>query len=333
MKFKVFFYFFIITICSPSFSQDKQTLTVYTYDSFSSEWGPGPKLKEQFEAQCQCELNFVALDDALAVLGRLKLEGEDTPADVVVGLDMNTLTVAKETDLFAPHSLTLTDLSLPLSWEDDVFIPFDYGYFAFVYDSDKLSTPPQSFEELIENQQDLKLVIQDPRSSTPGLGLMLWIKTLYDDSAGEIWEKLSPSILTITPGWSEAYGLFLKGEADMVLSYTTSPAYHMMVEEKHNYKAAGFDQGHYIQIETAGIIKQSKNKALAGEFLSFLLSPQAQLTITTGNWMYPSALDQSNLPPAFAELISPEITLLLDPDTIAQNKSEWTEEFVNAVSK
>jgi len=332
MNLRSFFYIFIFTMTCPAFAQDNRTLNVYTYDSFSSEWGPGPKLKQQFEAQCHCQLNFVALDDALALLGRLKLEAEDSPADVVIGLDMNTLTVAKNTGLFAPHELSIADLSLPQTWEDDVFIPFDYGYFAFIYDADKLIDPPQSFDALIENQRNLKLVIQDPRSSTPGLGLLLWIKSLYADQAGEIWKKLSPSILTITPGWSEAYGLFLKGEADMVLSYTTSPAYHMIVEEKYNYKAANFNQGHYIQIETAGIIKHSKNKKLAGEFLSFLLSSQAQSTITTGNWMYPAALNRSELPKAFKQLISPEITLFIDPDEIAQNKSRWTDEFINAVS-
>jgi ABC-type thiamine transport system substrate-binding protein len=49
--------------------------------------------------------------------------------------------------------------------------------------------------------------------------------------AGEIWEALADNIVTVTPGWSEAYGLFLEGEADMVLSYTTSPAYHLIAEE------------------------------------------------------------------------------------------------------
>ena len=313
-------------------AQDKQILNVYTYDSFSSEWGPGPKLKEQFESQCNCELNFVALDDALAVLGRLKLEADDTSADVVIGLDMNTLTVAKQTGLFEPHNVSITDLTLPLPWNDEVFIPFDYGYFAFIYDADKLINPPDSFEALLENDQDLKIVIQDPRSSTPGLGLMLWIKSLYAEKATQIWKQFSSSILTITPGWSEAYGLFLKGEADMVLSYTTSPAYHMIVEEKHNYKAANFNQGHYIQIETAGIIKHSKNKKLAAEFLTFLLSPQAQSTITTGNWMFPAALDHAELPQAFNQLITPQKTLIIDPDIIAHKKSEWTQEFINAVS-
>ena len=30
-------------------AQDRQELTVYTYESFVSEWGPGPKVKEAFE--------------------------------------------------------------------------------------------------------------------------------------------------------------------------------------------------------------------------------------------------------------------------------------------
>ena len=52
------------------------------------------------------------------------------------------------------------------------------------------------------------------------------------------------NIVPVTPGWSEAYGLFLEGEADMVLSYTTSPAYHLIAEEDAGYTAAAFDEGH-----------------------------------------------------------------------------------------
>ena len=44
----------------------------------------------------------------------------------------------------------------------------------------------------------------------------------------------------MTQGWSEAYGLFLKGEADMVLSYTTSPAYHIAVEKDRTTRRRSF---------------------------------------------------------------------------------------------
>jgi thiamine transport system substrate-binding protein len=130
------------------------------------------------------------------------------------------------------------------------------------------STPPASLKELVEGDPDQKIVIQDPRTSTPGLGLLLWIKSVYGDDAAAAWEKLSGRVLTVTPGWSEAYGLFTSGEAPMVLSYTTSPAYHMVVEETDRYRAAEFSEGHYLQIEVAGLLANAPDKDLAREFLA-----------------------------------------------------------------
>ncbi len=79
-------------------------------------------------------------------------------------------------------------------------------------------------------------------------------------------KKLRPRIVTFTKGWSEAYELFLKGEADMVVSYTTSPAYHIAAEGKMNYKAAIFAEGHYLQIETMALHKTSGQANSASVF-------------------------------------------------------------------
>ena len=51
---------------------DKPVLTIYTYDSFISEWGPGPAIEKNFEAICACDVNFVGLDSSLGILGRLQ---------------------------------------------------------------------------------------------------------------------------------------------------------------------------------------------------------------------------------------------------------------------
>ncbi|HCC15368.1 MAG TPA: thiamine ABC transporter substrate binding subunit, partial [Escherichia coli] len=66
-------------------------LTVYTYDSFAADWGPGPKVKKAFEADCNCELKLVALEDGVSLLNRLRMEGKNSKADVVLGLDNNLL--------------------------------------------------------------------------------------------------------------------------------------------------------------------------------------------------------------------------------------------------
>jgi thiamine transport system substrate-binding protein len=296
----------LVGLASAASAQD--TLTVYTYDSFVSEWGPGPVIEENFEARCECDLEFVSVGDGAEILSRLRLEGERTEADIVLGLDENLAEAARDTALFAPHGIESPELDLPIAWEDDLFLPFDWGYFAFVYDKTRVENPPTSFEELADS--DLSVVIQDPRSSTPGLGLVLWVKAVYGEDAGAYWERLNDQVVTVTKGWSEAYGMFLEGEADMVLSYTTSPAYHLIAEDDDTKAAAPFDEGHYMQIEIAGKVASTDHPELADMFMDFLLTDGFQGEIATTNWMYPAKIPAEGLPEGFDTLHEPETALV-----------------------
>ena len=95
--------FALLTLTAPAMAKD--TLTVYTYDSFVADWGPGPKVKEAFEKTCDCTVEWVAPGDGVAMLNRLKLEGKNTKADVVLGLDTNLTAEALKTGLFGKHGL------------------------------------------------------------------------------------------------------------------------------------------------------------------------------------------------------------------------------------
>ncbi len=216
---KILQLFLLLTLAI--FATEKPTLTIYTYDAFSASWGPAPKIKKAFEKEHNVTLKFIGLSSSIGALRKIQLEGKRTKADILLGLDTSIAQVAKKTELFIPHERNTSTLDLPVPYTDDTFTPFDYSYFAFVYDENRLKNVPDSFEALASMPKDFKIVIQDPRSSTAGLGLLLWVKSVYGDKAGAYWKRLAPHILTITKGWSEAYGLFLKGEADMVLSYTT----------------------------------------------------------------------------------------------------------------
>lgn len=319
-------------LASPAaLAQDKPTLTIYTYDGFAAEWGPGVPLKEGFEKTCGCTVNWVAADSSIGTLRRVQLEGETTEADIIVGLDTAIAGEARATGLFAEHGLALDNLVLPGQWTDAQFVPFDYSHFAFMHDTDSMPQPPASFEELIALPEDVKIAIQDPRSATPGLGLVLWVKAAYGDRAGEIWQGLAPHILTVTREWSESYSLFLEGEVDMVLSYTTSPAYHILEEDDETIKAALFNEGHLPQIEVAGILKSSENQDLARDFLAYLTSPEGQAVIPTTNWMFPVVDLGEELNPVFATLPQPEKSLSLSEEEIAANSRAWIDEMLAAV--
>jgi len=314
------------------FATEKPILTIYTYDAFAASWGPAPKIKKAFEKEYDCTVKFVGISSSIGALRKIQLEGKRTKADILLGLDTSIAQVAKKTGLFIPHELNTSKLDLPAPYSDDTFTPFDYSFFAFVYDENKLKKVPDSFEALALMPKDFKIVIQDPRSSTAGLGLLLWVKSVYGDKAGEYWKRLLPHILTITKGWSEAYGLFLKGEADMVLSYTTSPAYHMVEENKTNIKAAPFKEGHYGQIEVAAVLKSSKQQALAKEFLAFMHTKTFADIIPTANWAYP-VVKGAKLHKAFESLYRPEKMILMDGVTVEAQRKAIVDEWLEAIAK
>ena len=320
----------LLLVTAPAFAA-KPVLTVYTYDSFSADWGPGPAVKKAFEAQCDCELKYVALEDGVSLLNRVRMEGKNSKADVVLGLDNNLVQAAEKTGLFANSSVDTRSLKLPDGWNNQTFIPFDYGYFAFVYDKNKLKNPPKSLKQLVESPEKWRVIYEDPRTSTPGLGLLLWMQKVYGDNAADAWLKLAQKTVTVTKGWSEAYGLFLKGEGDLVLSYTTSPAYHIIEEKKENYAAAEFSEGHYLQVEVAAQLASSKQPKLAQQFMQFMVSPAFQQTIPTGNWMYP--VIKSDLPAGYQTLQVPAKALQFTPAEVADHRAAWISAWQRAVSR
>ena len=81
-------------------------LTVYTYDAFAADWGPAPTIETAFEAQCGCDIEFVGADSSLALLRKVQLEGPSSPADIILGLDTNSMEMARETNLLRRPSGT-----------------------------------------------------------------------------------------------------------------------------------------------------------------------------------------------------------------------------------
>ncbi|HCG6065499.1 TPA: thiamine ABC transporter substrate binding subunit [Vibrio parahaemolyticus] len=320
----------LAAITSTSAFAAENTLTIYTYDSFAADWGPGPKIEQAFEAKCGCDVNFVALDDGVSILNRLRLEGGNSKADIVLGLDNNLMAEAKKTGLLTEHNVDTANTVLPNGWSDTTFVPYDYGYFAFVYNKEKLANPPKSMKELVETRDDLKVIYQDPRTSTPGQGLMLWMKSIYGDDVTQAWQKLASKTVTVTKGWSEAYSMFLNGESDLVLSYTTSPAYHLIAENDSKFATANFAEGHYMQVEVAAKVKGTKNSELADQFMNFILSDEFQSAMPTGNWMYP--VTDVELPKGFETLSVPSKSLSFSADEVAKMRKSWIREWQSALT-
>ena len=267
--------FILITISSIS---AKEVLVVGTYDSFSAEWGPGPVIETEFEKNCNCDVQYVSTSQAGTLANEIFLKDKD----VILGVEMHEFDYTSE------------------NWNI-----YDYGYFSFIYNEETLKDIPNSFEELI-NQKNLKIVVQDPRTSPVGLGLLRWMKLTHPDNFPTILKKFNNNVLTYTPGWSEAYGIFLEGKADLVLSYSTSPFYHQEYEDEYKYKAIEFTDGHLVTKEIVYVRPDSEKQKLGKEFVEFMMRDDIQKIIAQMNIMYPASENDNNIPDKMRQLKKPK---------------------------
>jgi thiamine transport system substrate-binding protein len=300
-----------LLIAAPGLAETP-TLTILAYDSVARYLGPA--LAEEFEPRCSCRLDFVALGGSAELVPRLAAEAERHRADLVLGIETNNAARAAATGLLVPHGVDAEAPDLPVRFDDPLFLPYAWSHLAFIYDADRLEgRPPASFAELAES--DLTVVIQNPHTSTTGLGLVMWIEAAFGDRAEAVWESLAPRIHRVVPTWSDAYHpIFREGQVDMVLSYATSPGWHRAEEDDDGPRTALFEEGHYVRIEVAALLADAPEPDLARNFLAFLLAPEAQALIPEIRVMYPAAIPEAGLPEAYAGLPLPESTLFLGPE-------------------
>ena len=328
---------FFVSAAAPLFAGGEQEpaeeeLVIYAYDSFVSEWGPGPVVVPIFEEKTGISVTLVSAGDAGQVLSKAILEKDDPRADIILGIDNNLLARALEAGIlstYEPAGINKVPERLIFDPEYHV-IPFDYGYFSIVYDSKVISDPPASLEDLTDPRFADSLILMDPRTSSPGLGFLLWTIEVYGNDFPDYWRRLSDSILTITEGWDSGYGLFTAGEAPMVLSYSTSPAYHLEYEDTRRYRALPFEEGNYLQIEGIGILEGAPNREAAEQFLDFVLTDDFQSVLPTTNWMFPS-VPETELPESYEIAVIPEESLMLDFSEIEAGYERWIDMWLEAV--
>ncbi|MDI3475378.1 MAG: thiamine transport system substrate-binding protein [Thermococcaceae archaeon] len=305
----------------------EETLTVYSYSSI--EWWM-KEIIPIFEERYNVKVNLVVIGDAGEVLNKLILEKDNPQADVVVGIDNSYLAKAIDAGILEPYRPANADV-IP-QWIvkrfDPTFhlTPYDYGYIAINYRKDMVQNPPKSLEDLTKPEWKGKLIIEDPRTSSPGMAFLLWTIAVYDEDWLEYWQKLKENDVQIVKGWSEAWKAFMAGEYPLVLSYSTSPAATVYYDNNTNVGAVAFTEGNYLQIEGAGIVKGAKHPDLAKKFIEFLISEEAQDKLPLNQWMYP-VNKNVKLPEVFEYAVDVKEGVMLDPKEVGENYETWLKQW------
>ena len=304
-------------------ASDSQTLVVYASDSFLSEWGPGPVVFPKFEKKYGIKIETLPGGSVGELVNLIQMEKNSPKADIIIGVDNNLLASVLKQDLlisYKPAGIEKVRDELIFDKSYHV-IPYDYSFFALVYDSNKIKNPPKSLDDLLDSRYKKSIIAMDPRTSSPGLGFLMWTIKAKGEGYKDYWKRLMPNILTISESWSSGYGLFTSGEAPMVISYTTSPAYHVEYEKDDHIKTVLFTDGNYMQTEGVGIIKNAPHIDAARKFVDFVLSEDFQSEIPLSNWMYP--VIDIPMPDSYKSAPVSDKPLLLNHEEIASEMDNW----------
>ena len=306
--------------------QEQKTLTVYAYDTFCGDWGAASAVIPAFEQATGIKVNLVSAGAAIEVINKVRLEGEKTQCDVILGITDDI--ADKAYDLLESYNspyIETIDTKLVFDPQNRL-IPYDYGSFAFVYDTQAGIELPTCLMDLTKEEYKGKVILIDPRTSSVGTGLLMWTYNALGEDWIQWWKTMSRNALTTASGWSSGYGLFTEGEAPIVISYTTSPVYHVMWEDTTRYQALLFTDGHEATIETAGIVKGTKHREEAQAFIDFLLTA-AQVDLANANSMYP-VNGSIELPAAYDYAPVPEKIFTGSSELASQLVAQWTEQIV-----
>ncbi len=338
--FLLFSFFLLLTACAPA---QPATLTVMTHDSFAAS----KTVIAKFESQYNVKVTFVPSGDAGAALNKAILSKGAPLADVFYGVDNTFLSRAIESDIFEPYdSPALANVRAEFKLDpQNRALPVDYGDVCINYDKayfSKQNLPvPQSLEELTRPEYKGLLVVENPATSSPGLAFLLaTIKHFGDPGYIGYWKDLRQNGLVVADGWETAYYTDFsassgKGPQPLVVSYATSPAAEVFfanppVADSPTASILSPDTC-FRQIEFVGILKGTRQPALAQKFVDFMLSADFQNDMPLQMFVFP-VNTKATLPDIFAKYASvAQSPVSFDPAIIAANREAWINNWTQAV--
>jgi len=271
-------------------AQAKQTITVY---SSRKEHLVKP-LFDQYSAETGVDIRYIT-DKAGALIQRLKAEGETTPADMLITVDVGNLWQAAELDLFRPITSNTLDANIPAQLRDSEnrWTGLSVRARTVVYSTERVSADElSSYEALAEDQWKGRLCL---RTS----------KKVYNQSliASMIQGIGAEQTENVVKGWVEnlatapfsndtkAMEAVLAGQCDATIVNTY---YYGRLKKKSPEAALALywpnqqDRGVHVNISGAGITKHAKQPEAAQKLLEWMSSPNAQAQLANANQEYPA---------------------------------------------
>jgi iron(III) transport system substrate-binding protein len=264
----------------------------------SRHYDTDERLYSDFEEQTGITINRIE-DSADVLIERMKTEGANSPADVLITVDAGRIWRAEEADLMQPIDSEILNEKIPehLRDEDGKWYGFSKRARIVFYDKNDVETPPETYADLADPQYE-GMVCTRSSSNIYMLSLMASIIEHEGEAAAEEWAQGVWNNRARDPqgGDTDQLRALVSGECDIVVanSYYFARSLASDVEGL----TGSTDQigivfpnqattGAHVNISGAGVAAHAPNKENAIKFLEYLASDQAQHYFAEGNNEYP----------------------------------------------
>ena len=320
------------------------TVRLLTHDSFALSDG----VLDAFTDETGIEVEVIQGGDAGTVVNQALLTKGNPQADVLFGIDSTFLSRALDERLFVAHeaeALEEVDEALRLD-PNHCVTPVDYGDVCINYDkayfADRDLALPDDLDDLTDPAYRDLLVVENPATSSPGLAFMLATIATFGESGDytwlDFWKDLRANDVLVSEGWEDAYYTQFsassgQGPRPLVVSYATSPAAEVFFSEgKLSEPPTGnLLAGSFLQVEFAGILKGTQQRALAERLIDFMLSKRFQEDVPLQMFVYP-VLPSAALPDVFTQFAqTPKQPVGVAPEQIDQYRERWIDTWTKTV--
>lgn len=274
-------------------SAEEKVLNLYSARHYQTD----EALYANFTKQTGIKINRIEGKEE-ELLERIKNEGTNSPADVLLTVDASRLAKAHELGLFAPVKSKVLESRIPAHLRTDDWFSFSTRARVIVFNKAALKADDvQSYDDLADPK--LKGKVCTRSGSHPyNLSLMASIISHQGEAKAEHWAKGVVANFARAPkgGDTDQIKAVAAGECAVTISNTYYVARILRSEKPEDRKIADAvgvvwpnqkTTGAHINVSGGGMMKNAPHKEAAVKFLEYLASDEAQRYFADGNNEWP----------------------------------------------
>jgi iron(III) transport system substrate-binding protein len=270
-------------------------VNVYTHRHYESD----QELFNKFEKETGITVNVINAN-ADELIQKMRMEGEQSPADVLITVDAGRLERAKSSDLLQPVSSEILEETVPshLRDADNYWFGLTKRARVIAYAKDRVDESELStYEDLASDKWDNKLLIRSS-GNIYNQSLMASIMVHNGEEEAKKWAEAVVGNMARAPKGNDRDQVkaVVAGEGDLAVVNTYYIGKMLNSEDPEEVKAGESielffpnqeGRGTHVNVSGAGVAKYAPNKKNAIKFIEFLISEDAQKVFAHSNYEYP----------------------------------------------